>query len=240
MGRKKRIFFDLGLTLVENDAPLHYAELFAQLGHPISVEQTKTAYHLANKYFMREEPGRLGKGREHVLEDFCEKLCSCLALPHMAEPFYKKLSSAQAHPPWRCFPFTLETLRGLQEDGYQLGLISNWDPSCRRVLEETGLDQFLNPVVVSSEVGMEKPDPRIFQEALALCDQQPAHCLYVGDNYYDDGRGAEAVGMPFCILNSPGMLGIEELKAVPVAEDIRALRDMLKENHPLLRSFLED
>ena len=69
-------------------------------------------------------------------------------------------------------------------------LISNWDPSCRSVLEQNGLTPYLDPILVSSEVGVEKPDRRIFEKALELSGEDPRECLYVGDNYYDDGVGA--------------------------------------------------
>lgn len=226
MGRIKRIFFDLGLTLVENDAPLRYADILTGLGKPVTEQQAKTAYHLANKYFMREEPGRLGAGTEQVLADFLRRLCGFLEADALSGELFRQLR-AEGGRSWRCFPFTLATLDALRAEGYRLGLISNWDPSCREVLRATGLDTRLDPVVVSCEAGVEKPDPQIFQKALALSGEKPEECLYVGDNYYDDGVGATAVGMSFCILNPPERLGIEELELSFVAEDIRAFRELL-------------
>lgn len=101
----------------------------------------------------------------------------------------------------------MEVLRVLRGRGIATGLVSNWDTSCRSVLEQTGLAPYLDPIVVSSEVGVEKPDRRIFEKALELSGDSPEHCLYVGDNYYDDGVGASQVGMEFCILNPPWEAG---------------------------------
>ena len=108
------------------------------------------------------------------------------------------------------------------------GLISNWDPSCRSVLEQNGLTPFLDPIVVSSEVGVEKPDRRIFEKALELSGEDPRNCLYVGDNYYDDGVGASQVGMAFCILNPPDRLGIPELELPWCVPDIRGVASVLE------------
>lgn len=121
----------------------------------------------------------------------------------------------------------MEVLRGLRERGIATGLVSNWDTSCRSVLEQTGLAPYLDPIVVSSEVGVEKPDRRIFEKALELSGDSPEHCLYVGDNYYDDGVGASQVGMEFCILNPPGKLGMEELDLTWCVPDIRGVAGVI-------------
>lgn len=60
----QRVFFDLGLTLAESDVPQGYVEHLARLGHPVSLEEAQRAYHLANKFFMRERQGALGKGQQ--------------------------------------------------------------------------------------------------------------------------------------------------------------------------------
>ena len=124
---------------------------------------------------------------------------------------------------WTAFPFTREVLQDLRARGLRTGLISNWDPSCRSVLEQNGLTPYLDPILVSSEVGVEKPDRRIFEKALELSGEDPRECLYVGDNYYDDGVGASQVGMAFCILNPPDKLGIEELDLPWCVPDIRGV-----------------
>ena len=77
------------------------------------------------------------------------------------------------------------------------------------------------------QVGVEKPDPRIFRQALELSGDSPEECLYVGDNYYDDGVGAAQVGMAFCILNPAGRLGIEELDIPWCVPDIRQVGEVL-------------
>lgn len=224
----KRVFFDLGLTLAETDTPSRYVEQFAKLGCPISLEEAQKAYHLANKYFMREQRGSLGKGDEDVLRRFLQRVCVELDRPQVAEDLYRMTVEDRRPQKWTAFPFTLEVLRGLREQGIRTGLISNWDPSCRSVLEQNGLTPYLDPIVVSSEVGVEKPDRRIFEKAFALSGDDPKESLYVGDNYYDDGVGASQLGMAFCILNPPGKLGIEELDLPFCVPDIRGVANVIQ------------
>jgi putative hydrolase of the HAD superfamily len=89
----------------------------------------------------------------------------------------------------------LESLRGR---GLKLGLVSNaFDPGwlLHRDLEQMGLADRLDFAVFSSEVGVRKPDPRIFERALDALGVAPENALFVGDRLYEDVRGAGELGM---------------------------------------------
>src|SRR4029077_6190428 len=58
-----------------------------------------------------------------------------------------------------------ETLAALAQRGYRLGVISNADGRVRKPLEDAGLATHLEIILDSAEVGLEKPDPRIFLAA---------------------------------------------------------------------------
>lgn len=79
---------------------------------------------------------------------------------------------------------------------FRLALLSNYPdaPAIRESLHRTGLDRFLDPVIVSADLGRVKPHPLPFarmQEALGL----PPHAiLYVGDNWLADVQGARRAG----------------------------------------------
>jgi putative hydrolase of the HAD superfamily len=67
--------------------------------------------------------------------------------------------------------------------------------------------------VLSEEIGIRKPDPRIFQYAADALRIRPAECLYVGDSYRNDIIGAKTAGMQACWYNSesstPAEMGIK-------------------------------
>ena len=104
-----------------------------------------------------------------------------------------------------------------------MGIISNWDVSARAILKKHRLDVFFEHVFISSEVGCEKPDVKIFQRALEAASIRPGECIYVGDNYYDDAVGSRKAGIEPLIINRYGQLGIEELGECSVICDIREL-----------------
>jgi putative hydrolase of the HAD superfamily len=89
----------------------------------------------------------------------------------------------------------LEALRGL---GLKLGLVSNaFDPGplLHHDLERMGLEERLDFSVFSSEVGMRKPHPAIFERALEALEVEPENALFVGDRLFEDIRGAAELGM---------------------------------------------
>ena len=89
----------------------------------------------------------------------------------------------------------LETLRILVERGYRVAVVSNADGRVRGLLEAAGLAPWLEFVVDSAEVGVEKPDPRIFRAATDRLGLPASSCAYVGDLYEIDVLGAEGAGL---------------------------------------------
>jgi HAD superfamily hydrolase (TIGR01662 family) len=95
-------------------------------------------------------------------------------------------------------PDVLDVLRDLRRRGYRIGLVSNVSLRphlMREDLDRLGVTPLLDATVFSSEIGIRKPDPRIFTEALARLGSGAAETVFVGDRLYDDVTGARGVGM---------------------------------------------
>jgi HAD superfamily hydrolase (TIGR01549 family) len=77
-----------------------------------------------------------------------------------------------------------------------LALVSNFDhpPHVHSLLSELNLAQFFKVVIVSGEVGVKKPDPRIFALALEQTGLQPHEVIYVGDSV-EDVEGAQSASI---------------------------------------------
>jgi putative hydrolase of the HAD superfamily len=92
----------------------------------------------------------------------------------------------------------LAVLAGLKDRGHLTGLISNvtlLPDLIRADIERLGLAKHLDQTLFSSEVGVRKPDPRIFRVMLERLGVEPAHAVFVGDRLLDDIGGAKGVGM---------------------------------------------
>jgi FMN phosphatase YigB (HAD superfamily) len=90
---------------------------------------------------------------------------------------------------------TLPTLRGLRERGYIVGAISNAPKGLAKTLDKYGVLPVLDFAVGSQDIGIEKPDPAIFQYALQATNVAADEAAYVGDEYMTDARAAQAAGM---------------------------------------------
>ncbi|MBS3984813.1 MAG: HAD-IA family hydrolase [Selenomonadales bacterium] len=226
---KRVIAFDLGYTLVTNDrASVHQHYL---LRHGVSVEQEAIAraYHVVIKEFMRRYPKAISMDWRQFLPWLLGRVNFELGhrLDLIEQTEYMFGMSAGRDHIWRPFPWTTDTLLKIGERGYRIALLSNWDLSARAVLRSLELDSYFEVTVISSEVGCEKPDARIFHELLKQLHCGPDEVLYVGDNYYDDVIAAQAAGIAAVLLNPYGSLGIEELDFSPVVPDIRSLLEMI-------------
>lgn len=80
------------------------------------------------------------------------------------------------------------------------GVISNHEyPAVqRRRLASSGLAAFLDVVVISGDIGIEKPDSRLFDHTLQHLGMTAEQCLFVGDSIISDDAGAHNAGMDFC------------------------------------------
>ena len=100
---------------------------------------------------------------------------------------------------WRAYDDSVPTLRALREAGVAICLVSNAGVPIRTVLDRDAISAWVDAVVLSYEVGCVKPDPQIFEAALAALALPAASVLMVGDNANDDGGGA-AMGIRTLIL----------------------------------------
>jgi putative hydrolase of the HAD superfamily len=92
----------------------------------------------------------------------------------------------------------LAVLRELKQRGLRLGLISNVTllPDLMRAdIEALGIGEQLDAALFSSEVGVRKPDPRIFRAMLEKLGVEASDAVFVGDRLLDDIAGAQGVGM---------------------------------------------
>ncbi len=94
------------------------------------------------------------------------------------------------------FPESSVVLRGLRQRGYRIGLVSNTTSSVDspRALENAGLAEYFEVMVLSCVFGKRKPNPAILLEAAQLIGVLPDHCAYIGDRPEWDVVAARAAG----------------------------------------------
>lgn len=105
---------------------------------------------------------------------------------------------------WATFPDVVPGLLRLKALDLVLGMISNWDTRLPDLCHGLGLSGHFDFVISSANLGLHKPDPRIFELALARAGVTGAEACHVGDHYYADVLGARSAGLVPVLINRTG------------------------------------
>jgi HAD superfamily hydrolase (TIGR01549 family) len=118
-----------------------------------------------------------------------------------------------------------ETLRKLRNRGYRLGALSNNDGYLEDRLIQEDVHNLFDAIADSANEGVVKPDPRIFQIMEQRLGAKPGECLYVGDDFERDVRGAHAAGWQAAYLQASAGSAKPENDAADLV--IHSLRDLV-------------
>lgn len=105
----------------------------------------------------------------------------------------------------------VEFLRSLRPR-YFVGLISNAWPDLRDYITRQGFEDAFDHMVISGEVGVMKPEARIYQIALELAGVRPEEAVFV-DDFYENIEGCEKVGIKGIHFTDPKS-ALEQLKTL--------------------------
>jgi HAD superfamily hydrolase (TIGR01509 family) len=90
-------------------------------------------------------------------------------------------------------PDARETLAALRRRGVPMAMLTNgWSPLQQRKAARVAFD---GPIVVSADIGVQKPEPAAFEALARALDAPPGQIAYVGDNPVTDIAGALQAGM---------------------------------------------
>ena len=193
----KTVFFDLGETLIYMD-PLPeevFASLCREQGIAVEPEAVRRAYRKADSFYFEKMLEYRGRMDELWLE-YDGIVLQELGIPDPDRRLARAISEGFREGRfWHLFPEVREVLVRLRREGYKLGIISNADEDVERILQWLKLPRLVDTITYSQEVGVEKPDPRIFQVALQRTASRPDEAIHVGDRYDADIVGARTVGI---------------------------------------------
>lgn len=102
---------------------------------------------------------------------------------------------------WRMFPDAALALEMLSDLGVPLIIVSNWDERLRSLLEAMELVDGFASILISCEVGSQKPAPELFRAAVDSIGLAPEEVLHIGDSKTEDLEGARAAGLEARLLD---------------------------------------
>ncbi len=228
----RAVFFDAGNTLLHAVPSVMdvYARETERFGAAVSVEEFANVFRPVFREFVREYARR-----EHTSDELDRGMWREIltrirgSIPALSvvdfEPWFEHLYAHFGKPEsWRLYDDVAPTLRELRSRGYRLGIISNWDRRLRRIAEDLGLTAMIDALIVSSEAGVRKPHPRIFEAALAALEVRPEEAVHVGDVPEEDIDGAVRAGIrPVLMRRDPRIVEA----GASAAPEIRFLGELI-------------
>lgn len=231
----RAVFFDLDDTLIDHTTAIRaaVAGLYAQHSElhekfPNEIQFQRAWLEAQNRHYPLYLHGKISHAEQKILRlrelwegvrDLADTKCFAL---------YDEFQAVYAKS-WRVFPDVYPCIEALRPA--KLGIISNgWGRVQREKLALEKLDEQFGIIVISSEVGMAKPDPRIFHMACAALQVPPAEAIYVGDLYDLDVQGPLAAGLtPVWLRRRAGHIESPSVRA------IRSLNELSSVVHELNR-----
>lgn len=130
---------------------------------------------------------------------------------------------------WMLHDDAVSCLTGLRAHGVKLGIITNGELAFQREkIERVGLTLLIDDLVASGELGVAKPDRRVFEHACARFEVTPSDAVYVRDRLETDAIGAARAGLQGVWLNRSGGAAAEEAAAATSGVSIiRSLDELL-------------
>jgi putative hydrolase of the HAD superfamily len=153
---------------------------------------------------------------------YLDALAGAAGLTRMPDPAFERLDAYhRLHNLWEDVPAEVPAALDRLSGRVRMGVVSNANGTVRAKLARVGLARYFELVIDSHEVGIEKPDPRIFALALERMGVSPAEAAYVGDLYHVDVVGAAAAGLgaflldPFDLYEGSPVTRIRSLAELP-------------------------
>lgn len=202
----KGIAFDLGSTLIKfhgewldvlKQQSINLTDYLIQHGIPLDHESF-TARHreIVDHFYTLGQQDWIEFTAEHTLRLALDEF----GHPEVPEESIKaalRAAFAQGEALWQPFADAHRTLDKLKARGYKLGIISNARDAANvnRLIDNAQLRPWFDPVLISADVGVRKPNPRIFKVLLDYWQLPPAEVVMVGDMLGADILGAHNANM---------------------------------------------
>lgn len=193
--KKRAIFFDAGETLIyRNPSLLEITRRFLKKAG-INIDK-KILRNVLNYCAIRMKPvvrsGKVSDSRKWQI--YIAMVLNKLKIKNKKIMFDLK-ELLKKGTSFRAFPGTKKTLKYLKNFGFKLGVISNAPSELNEILKRAGIHDFFDSIIISEDVGYEKPNIMIFKKALNTLKIKPKETIYVGDNYITDINGAIKTGI---------------------------------------------
>jgi HAD superfamily hydrolase (TIGR01509 family) len=160
------------------------------------------------------------KGELKTLREFWSLMLRKLRIPERPELLddVQEVRNNHAATMYKLYGGVLETLAILKEK-YKLALVSNCAVGADELIHSLGLDDFFRCIILSYQVGVRKPDKRMYLAALRCLRLEAQECVFVADEI-SDLEGAREIGL-VTVLVRQGSNTFQDAKDVNFKPDFQ-------------------
>ncbi|PQJ74985.1 YjjG family noncanonical pyrimidine nucleotidase [Polaribacter gangjinensis] len=203
----QHVFFDLDHTLwdFEKNSDLTFQKVFDKQQVQVNLQDFLTVYKPLNREFWklyREEKiskealryQRLKKTFDTINYSISDALIDVIAIEYIEFlPHFNHL-----------FDHTFDVLDYLKPK-YQLHIITNgFEEIQTKKMQSSNIHHYFDKIITSESVGVKKPNPKVFEHALAIANATKDNSIMIGDSVEADIEGALQVGMEAIHCNFEG------------------------------------
>ena len=199
--RYDRVIFDVGGTLTGFHQSAPFQEFLAHAGLPALDEDAHRFHRELIANILAERDHAQGKGADAAELDNWWRTVFARTWPDRDDLVEEMLRWQYAGRFDRTFDDVMPALTALKAMGMPMAVLSNFPTYLHDVLKHFDLARFFDFVIISAEVGMAKPDPRIFDLVAEEADVPRQRLLYVGDHVGDDIEGAQGAGLDAVLID---------------------------------------
>ena len=184
----KAVIFDMFETLVTHfESPIYMAK---QISDDIGIAEQK----FREIWDSTGDDRTLGKSSiEEVIEEIL-KVNNCYS-----SELFEKIITKRRMSKMECFeyihPELIPLFTRLKEMNIKIGLITNCFFEERDVIKKSIFFDYFDSVCMSCEIGLKKPDVKIYKKCMKDLEVEAEECIYVGDGGSCELETAQALGM---------------------------------------------
>jgi HAD superfamily hydrolase (TIGR01549 family) len=207
----KAVFFDWFDTLACYNPPREelYSRAFKECGIEVSLRDIHKGLMAADRYYFAQVSNKVFTKSQNFTDRVSEfvfypqSIAVEAALTISPEIQLKIVMQVlqNFNNSFILFKDTLPIFKVIKNLGLLSGIITNADEKIINLVRDLGLNNYIEIIITSQKIGVEKPSPRIFMAALEQAKVNSSEAIYVGDQYQSDILGAGGVGMQAILLD---------------------------------------